>query len=139
MGAHHTKDKGDLGTAMAYADLVSQGCMVLFPATEHAPFDLVAYRSGRFHRVQVKYRTARSGKVVVSFRSSWADRHGTHMKPVDKAEIDALLHLLPGHGRVLLRASWRPQRGCDAARRPSEEWSADRRATVASEFRRLPV
>ena len=78
MGAHHTKDKGDLGTAMAYADLVSQGCMVLFPATEHAPFDLVAYRSGRFHRVQVKYRTARSGKVVVSFRSSWADRHGTH-------------------------------------------------------------
>ena len=35
MGAHHTKDKGDLGTAMAYADLVSQGCMVLFPATEH--------------------------------------------------------------------------------------------------------
>jgi hypothetical protein len=52
MGAHHTKDKGDLGTAMAYADLVSQGCMVLFPATEHAPFDLVAYHSGRFHRVR---------------------------------------------------------------------------------------
>ena len=90
MGAHHTKDKGDLGTGMAYADPVSQGCMVLSPATEHAPSDLGAYRSGRFHRVQVKYRAARSGKAVVSLRSSWADRHGTHMKPVDKAAIDVL-------------------------------------------------
>jgi hypothetical protein len=44
--AHHTKDKGDLGVAKAHADLVSQGYVVLFPATEHAPFDLVAYRDG---------------------------------------------------------------------------------------------
>ena len=35
--AHHTKDKGDLGVAKAHADLVSQGFVVLFPATEHAP------------------------------------------------------------------------------------------------------
>lgn len=69
MAHHHTKDKGDLGTAKAHADLVAQGWMVLFAATEHAPFDLVAYRSGQFKRVQVKYRTAVSGKVVVSFRS----------------------------------------------------------------------
>jgi hypothetical protein len=69
--------------------------MVLFPATEHAPFDLVAYRSGQFHRVQVKYRTAVSGKVIVSFRSYWADRHGTHMTPVDKAEIDTLCIYCP--------------------------------------------
>ena len=46
MAAHHTKDKGDLGVAKAYADLVGQGYTVLFPATEHAPFDLVAYRRG---------------------------------------------------------------------------------------------
>lgn len=88
MGAHHTKDKGDLGTAKAHADLVEHGFMVLFPATEHAEFDLVAYRSGAFHRVQVKYRSARSGSMTVRFRSVWADRHGTHMKPSDKTEVD---------------------------------------------------
>ena len=88
MGAHHTKDKGDLGVAKAYADLVGRGFMVLLPTTEHAEFDLVAYRTGRFHRVQVKYRSASAGTVTVRFRSVWADRHGTHSKPADKAEVD---------------------------------------------------
>ena len=72
MAVHHTKDKGDLGTAKAHADLVAHGFMVLFPATEHAEFDLVAYRSSTFVRVQVKYRSARSGAVTVRFRSVWA-------------------------------------------------------------------
>jgi hypothetical protein len=62
MGQHHTKDKGDLGTAKAHADLVGHGFMVLFPATEHAEFDLVAYRSATFYRVQVKYRSAPGAK-----------------------------------------------------------------------------
>lgn len=65
MGAHHTKDKGDLGTAKAHADLVGQGFVVLFPATEHAAFDLVAYKDSRFFRIQVKYRATRSGAVTV--------------------------------------------------------------------------
>jgi PD-(D/E)XK endonuclease len=95
MAPHHTKDKGDLGTAKAHADLVAQGYVVLFPATEHAAFDLVAYRSGRFHRVQVKYRSSRTGCVSVQFRSVWADRNGTHMKPSDKAEIDVVCIYCP--------------------------------------------
>lgn len=95
MATHHTKDKGDLGTAKAYADLVAQGFTVLFPATEHAPFDLVAYRSGVFHRVQVKYRALRSGRVQVAFSSSWADRHGTHSRRVDKSEVDVLCVYCP--------------------------------------------
>jgi hypothetical protein len=57
---HHTKDKGDLGVAKVHADLVGKGFTVLFPATEHAPFDLVAYAAGEFHRLQVKYRSAKS-------------------------------------------------------------------------------
>ena len=95
MGAHHTKDKGDLGTAKAHADLVGQGFMVLFPATEHAEFDLVAYRAGAFHRIQVKYRSTHLGAISVRFRSVWADRHGTHMKPSDKAEVDVLCIYCP--------------------------------------------
>lgn len=89
MRAHHTKTKGDLGVAKAYADLVAQGYLVLFPATEHAAFDLVAYRDGVFQRVQVKYRTAKaSGAVEVAFKSAWNDRNGHHVRRLDKAEVD---------------------------------------------------
>lgn len=95
MGAHHTKDKGDLGSAKAHADLVGQGFVVLFPATEHAAFDLVAYKDSRFFRIQVKYRATRSGAVRVQFRSVWADRYGTHMKPSDKTGLDVLCIYCP--------------------------------------------
>lgn len=30
--------------------------MILNPETEHAPFDIVAYKEGIFKRVQIKYR-----------------------------------------------------------------------------------
>lgn len=95
MAAHHTKDKGDLGLAKAHADLVGQGLMVLFPATEHAAFDLVAYARGQFHRVQVKYRAAQAGGVSVQFRSTWSDRDGTHIRPMDKDEVDVVCVYCP--------------------------------------------
>ena len=95
MGSHHTKDKGDLGVAKAFADLVGKGYMVLFPATEHAPFDLVGYRDESFLRIQVKFRSLRDGAVSVQFMSAWADRHGTHMKAIDKAAIDLICIYCP--------------------------------------------
>lgn len=48
MARHHTKDKGDLGVAKVHADLVSKEFTVLFPATEHAAFDLVPTRMESF-------------------------------------------------------------------------------------------
>jgi hypothetical protein len=92
---HHTKNKGDLGVAKAHADLAAQGFIVLFPATEHAPFDLVAYRDGAFVRVQVKYRSARLGSITVHFRSLWSDRNGVHVVPTDKAAIDVVCIYCP--------------------------------------------
>jgi PD-(D/E)XK endonuclease len=92
---HHTKDKGDLGVAKAFGDLVEQGFMVLFPATEHAPCDLVAYRDGQFHRVQVKYRALRDGAMVVELSSGWADRHGSHKRPIDRGSIEAICIYCP--------------------------------------------
>jgi hypothetical protein len=86
---HHTKEKGDLGVLKAQLDLFEQGFMVLNPVTEHAPFDLVGYRGGEFVRIQVKYKSLdKTGALTVHFRSSWADRHGTQMRQVDKGEID---------------------------------------------------
>jgi hypothetical protein len=92
---HHTKDKGDLGVAKAHADLVSQGFMVLFPTTEHAPFDLVAYRDATFVRVQVKYRTAKSGVVEIRMQSTWSDIHGIHTSPIEKDQIDVFCVYCP--------------------------------------------
>lgn len=95
MARHHTKDKGDLGVAKAFGDLVADGFMVLFPATEHAPFDLVAYKAGRFYRVQVKYRSARHGVIKLNLRSTWADRHGVHSTALDKDAVDAICIYCP--------------------------------------------
>ncbi|MCL1870311.1 MAG: group I intron-associated PD-(D/E)XK endonuclease [Promicromonosporaceae bacterium] len=102
MARHHTKDKGDLGVAKPHADIVGQGFTVLFPATEHAPFDLVAYADGTFYRVQVKYRSALTGAAHGPFPvgverpirdAPQTDRQGGGGHPV---------HLLPGDRRVLL-------------------------------------
>jgi len=86
---HHTKEKGDLGVLKAQVSLYEQGYLILQPVTEHAPFDLVAYKDRLFKRVQVKYKSLdKTGAITLHFRSSWADKHGTHMKAVDKDEID---------------------------------------------------
>ncbi len=86
--SHHTKDKGDLGVAKAQVDLVQRGYLVLLPFSEHAPFDLVAYRDHEFMRIQVKYRSAAKGVLTIAFRTSWADRNGSHERAIDKEEVD---------------------------------------------------
>lgn len=85
---HHTKNKGDLGVLKAKCDLFQKGYLILSPETEHAPFDLVAWKDGQFKTVQVKYRDASNGRLEVNFRSCWADKNGTHIVPVDKSLID---------------------------------------------------
>ncbi|WP_304117529.1 group I intron-associated PD-(D/E)XK endonuclease [Mycolicibacterium bacteremicum] len=95
MARHHTKGKGDLGVAKAHADLVAKGYDVLFPATEHAPFDRVAHSAGTFGRIQVKYRSALAGVIRLNLRSTWTDRHGVHNTPMDKTAIDAICIYCP--------------------------------------------
>ena len=86
---HHTKVKGDLGVLKAQVSLYEQGYLILQPVTEHAPFDLVAYKDGVFKRVQVKFKSLdRTGALTVHFRSCWTDKNGTHMQAVNKDDID---------------------------------------------------
>ncbi len=102
MSRHHTKDKGDIGVRKAQADLASKGYMVLMPLTEHAGFDLVVYKDQQFRRVQVKFRTVdKNGCLAVNFRSCWADRNGTHMKPIDKTEVDLFCLYCPDTDQCL--------------------------------------
>jgi PD-(D/E)XK nuclease superfamily protein len=97
--AHHTKNKGDLGVLHAQLDLALRGYAVLLPLTEHAAFDLVAYRAGRFLRVQVKYRAARDGVISVPLSTCWADRHGVHTVPIDRDEVDLFCIYCPDTDR----------------------------------------
>lgn len=92
---HHTKNKGDLGVLKVKCDLCSKGYVILSPETEHAPFDLVAYRGKNFKRVQVKYRSVKNGAVEVSFRTTWADKNGSHIKHYDLSEIDVIAIYCP--------------------------------------------
>tara|TARA_R110002020_G_scaffold1459_2_gene6571 strand:+ start:241 stop:666 length:426 start_codon:yes stop_codon:yes gene_type:complete len=86
---HHTKTLGDLGVLKAKLDLFEKGYITCSPDTEHSPFDLVAVREEQCLRVQVKARNIdKVGTCTVHFRSSWADKNGTHMKRVDKSLID---------------------------------------------------
>jgi hypothetical protein len=92
---HHTKNKGDLGVLRAQVDLAEKGYGVLIPLTEHESFDLVAYRGQTFQRIQVKYRSAVDGTVEVRFRTSWADRNGTHSLPMRKEDVDLICVYCP--------------------------------------------
>ena len=92
---HHTKNKGDFGVLKAQLDLYEKGYLILTPQTEHSPFDLVGYKNGKFLRIQVKYRTAKDDKIVVSFSTCWADKNGTHTRDYDKNEIDVMCVYCP--------------------------------------------
>lgn len=87
-----------MAVARVQLDLIERGAMVLVPFTEHSPFDLVAYMDGAFHRVQVKYRSTSRGVLPVHFRSVWSDRHGVHMKPMERSEVDVLAIYAPATG-----------------------------------------
>ena len=94
--SHHTKTKGDLGVLKAQIDLFEQGFTICVPQTEHSPFDLVAYKSGEFRRVQVKYRAiGRNGALEIRFATCWNDRRGTHITPIDKNEVDVFCIYCP--------------------------------------------
>jgi len=98
---HHTKDKGDKGTAQVIADLLLKGISVCLPLSEHLPFDLVGVKdNGDLLRISVKYRTAIKGKVMVPFINSYSDSKGVHSKKVNKNFIDILAIYCPDTNKV---------------------------------------
>lgn len=65
-----TKLKGDIGTTAILADLTKRGILISIPFGDNAPFDLIAYRSGKFERIQCKYTESSNGFVSVKCRST---------------------------------------------------------------------
>lgn len=65
-----TKQKGDIGVTAILADLTKKGILVSIPFGDNAPFDLVAYRNGKFERIQCKYTQSDGHSVEVKCRST---------------------------------------------------------------------
>ncbi|UCH12035.1 MAG: hypothetical protein JSW18_04235 [Candidatus Omnitrophota bacterium] len=87
---HHTKAKADIGLAKTIADLVSKGHTPCVPLSEHQPYDLVVVLdSGEILKLQVKYASLKDNGVIdVKFRTSWADKNGTHIKHYSGKDFD---------------------------------------------------
>jgi len=87
---HHTKVKADIGVAKVIADLVQKGYIPCIPLSEHQPYDIVAIlKNGEAVKLQVKYATLlSSGIIEVRFRTSWVDKHGTHMRTYKEQDFD---------------------------------------------------
>jgi hypothetical protein len=135
---HHTKNKGDLAVLKAAADLAEQGLVVLWPCTEHAPFDLVAYSGDHFLRIQVRYVVARRGRMEVRFSTSYGDRVGSHRRPIDRAHVDLVAAYCPDTDECYYIA---PEEGtASAALRIAEPCNGQRVGIrAAAEFRRVPL
>ena len=136
--SHHTKSKGDLGVLKAQVDLFEQGFTICVPQTEHAPFDLVAYKNGEFRRVQVKFRAlGQNGALQIRFASCWADRNGTHTVPIDKDEVDLYCVYCPETDACYYLE---PKKfGSNVTLRvEASKNSQTRRVNFASDYRRAP-
>jgi len=99
---HHTKFKADIGAAKCIADLVSKGYVPCIPLSEHQPYDIVAVLdNGSAVKLQVKYAALRNGVAEVKFRTSWADKHGSHTKHYNKDDFDFYAIYCPDKDKVL--------------------------------------
>lgn len=98
---HHTKNKGDLGTAKVLTDLLTKNIQICLPLSEHMPFDLIGVKeTGEVLKISVKYREVKKGAVYVSFTSSYADKNGSHFKAINKDLIDYLAIYCPDTDEV---------------------------------------
>ena len=52
-------------------------------------------------KLQVKYSTLKNGKVMVKFRSSWADRNGVHTRRYSESEFDYYAIYCPEKDEVI--------------------------------------
>ena len=100
---HHTKMKADIGVAKVIGDLTVKGYVPCIPLSEHQPYDVVAIsKTGDAFKMQVKYASLKSnGTVEVRFRSSWADRNGTHIRHYRKEDFDFYAVYCPEKDKVL--------------------------------------
>jgi len=104
---HHTKFKADIGLTKVIADLTTKGYVPCIPLSEHQPYDIVTVaKNGKVFKLQVKYASLKkNGTVAVAFRTSWADKNGTHIRHYSKEEFSYYAIYCPEKDIVLYVAN----------------------------------
>ena len=92
----HKKTKGSVAELVVASRLMKDGWRILLPYGENARYDLVAEKQGRFIRIQVKYVTAKDGKLYVNCCSS----NNWSILPYTSEEIDAIAVYDPSNESV---------------------------------------
>lgn len=93
-----TKLKGDVGATQVIADLSKKGFVIFTPVVcESLPFDIVAYKDGKFIRIQCKYSAGGS----VPKATSWADKNGSHIKKYSDNDFEYFGIYLPDIDKVI--------------------------------------
>jgi hypothetical protein len=57
--------------------------------------------NGKTVKLQVKYAALKKGRVEVKFRTSWADRNGTHVRRYNEGEFDYYAIYCPEKDEVI--------------------------------------
>lgn len=84
----HTNHKGAIAEAKVRADLIFRGFKTLTTDFD-MEFDLVAYSSARFYKIQVKYCSLVNGCLCLDFRSNhYTNRAGTKVLHKHYTELD---------------------------------------------------
>jgi hypothetical protein len=80
-----------------------KGYVPCIPLSEHQPYDLVVVLdNGEVVKLQVKYATLQqNGTIDVKFRTSWADKNGTHTHSYRESEFDYYALYCPEKEQVL--------------------------------------
>lgn len=92
---HHTTTKGDIGVAMVTADLLCQGYEVMMPVSAVSPFDVVAYRCGKFSRLQVKSREVVNGRISFQLRRAIISSGKIAQVPLSRDDVDGIAVYCP--------------------------------------------
>ena len=92
------KLKGDIGAIQVIADLAKKGYVIFTPLVcESLPFDIIAYKDGVSKRIQCKY----SSDGVVSAKTSWTDKNGSHKRIYSDDDFDYYGVYLPNIDKVV--------------------------------------
>jgi len=97
---HAKKTIGDLSVVRVIARLTELEWNVGILITEHAKYDLLAEKTGKMIRVQVKTGRLRNGSVRAQLRSIWSDKNGCHVRTRMEGDYDVLAVHCPDTGGV---------------------------------------
>lgn len=100
----NSKDKGNIGEALALAEFIKYGVSVSIPYGDNARYDLVADFNGKLNKIQVKYcnqKISENNSVICPCASSTNHTTNKHYTTYEN-DIDYFVFYLAEWDKLLL-------------------------------------